>query len=84
MFPGLSNLGYISNSLIRFGKNIVTDAYIIPPAIRAPGFLLLASSYNGILTMSIGYSKASISQRYMEGLLNTIKNELIRGSASEN
>lgn len=83
-FPGLSNLGYISKSLIRFGKNVVTDAYIIPPVIRAPGFLLLASSYNGILTMSIGYYKASISQRDMEGLLNIIKNELMRGCAREN
>jgi NRPS condensation-like uncharacterized protein len=83
-FPGLSNLGYISKSLISFGKNVVTDAYFIPPVIRAPGFLLLASSYNGVLTMSIGYYKASISQRDMEGLLNIIKNELMRGCGCEN
>jgi len=82
-FPGLSNLEYISKALISFGKNVVTDAYIIPPVIRAPGFLLLASSYNGILTMSIGYCKASISQRDMNHLLNTIKNELMRGCECE-
>jgi NRPS condensation-like uncharacterized protein len=78
-FPGLSNLGYISRSVIRFGKNVVTDAYIIPPVIRAPGFLLLASSYNDILTLSIGHFKASISQRDMQILLNKIENELMRG-----
>jgi len=82
-FPGLSNLGYISTSEIRFGENVVTDAYITPPAIRAPGFLLLASSYNGILTMSIGYYKDSISQKDMDGLLNMVKNELMRGCACE-
>jgi len=83
-FPGFSDLGNISESLIKFGSNIVTDAYIIPPVIHVPGFLLLASSYNGVLTMSIGYSKATISQRDMDSLLNSIKNELIRGCKCEN
>lgn len=82
-FPGLSNFGYISKTLISFGKNVVTDAYIIPSVIRAPGFLLLSSSYNGILTMSIGYCKASTSQRDMKGLLNDIKKELMRGCECE-
>lgn len=83
-FPELSNLGYISKSLIKFGDNVVTEAYIIPPVIRAPGFLLLASSYNGILTLSTGYYKTSISQRYVEDLLNKIKYELIKGCACDN
>jgi len=77
-FPGLSDIGNISDSLIRFGSNIVTDAYVVPPVIRAPGLLLLASIYNGILTLSAGYSRNSVSRRYMEGLLNKIKYELIR------
>jgi len=77
-FPGLYDIGHISDSLISFGSNVVTDAYVVPPVIRAPGLLLLAGIYNGILTLSVGYSRNSVSQRYMEVLLNKIKYELIR------
>ena len=83
-FPGLCNLESISESLIGFGQNVVTDAYIIPPVIRAPGLLLLVSSYNDILTMSLGYCKASISHRDMKALLNSIKDELIKGCKVNN
>jgi NRPS condensation-like uncharacterized protein len=83
-YPGLSNLGDISSSLIRFGKNVVIDAYIIPPAVRAPGFLLLISSYNDILTLSTGYYRGSILQRDMDRILNMVKNELIRGCTCGN
>lgn len=75
--PGLSNMGIISNSLLRFGKKVVTDAYIIPPVVRAPGFLLVASTYNGILTLSAGYYKGAVSRRHMEKLLDKIKSELM-------
>lgn len=78
--PGLSNMGLISKSLIKFGKTTVTDAYIIPPVVRAPGFLLVASSYNGIMTIAAGYYKGSISRRYFEKLLDKIKDELIKAS----
>jgi len=33
--------------------------------------------------MSIGYYKDSISQKDMDGLLNMVKNELMRGCACE-
>lgn len=77
--PGLSNLGVLSKSLIKFGENVVTEAYVIPPVIRAPGFLLVASSYNGILTLSVGFYKGSIYTGYFKKLLDKIKNELIEG-----
>ncbi|ODA40015.1 condensation domain-containing protein [Desulfosporosinus sp. BG] len=77
--PGLSNVGLISKSLIKFGEHVVTDAYIIPPAIRAPGLLIVASSYNGILTLAIGFYKGSINRKYHEKLLNKIKSELMEG-----
>jgi NRPS condensation-like uncharacterized protein len=77
--PGLSNVGIISKSLIKFGENVVTEAYFIPPVVRAPGFLLVASSYNGIMTLAAGYYEGSISRRYLEKLLNKIKDELIKG-----
>jgi NRPS condensation-like uncharacterized protein len=81
--PGLSNMGIISKPLIKFGKNVVTEAYIIPPVVRAPGFLLVASSYNGILTLAAGYYKGAIRRRYIEKLLNKIKDELIEGCGQQ-
>ncbi len=75
--PALSNCGIISKSLIHFGKNTVTDAYIIPPAIRAPGILIVASSYNGILTLGVGYYKSSVHKADMENLLDRVKKELL-------
>ena len=75
--PVLSNFGFVSKSLIRFGENIVTEAYIIPPAIRAPGILLGASTYNSIITLAVGYYKPSIHKADMERLLNKIKDELV-------
>ena len=77
--PGLSNVGLISKSFIKFGEHEVTDAYIIPPVIRAPGLMIVASSYNGILTFAIGYYKASIDRKVLEKLLNKVKSELMEG-----
>lgn len=77
--PVLSNFGFISKSLIRFGRTVVTDAYILPPVVRAPGILLVASTYNGIITLAVGYYKPSVRKTDMEGLLNKIKDELVKG-----
>lgn len=81
--PGLSNMGLISNSLLRFGDRVATEAYILPPVIRAPGFLLVASSYNGILTIADGYYKGAVSRRYVEKLLNKMKAELMNCCVSK-
>lgn len=77
--PTLSNLGYISKSLIKFGDNTVIDAYIVPPVVRAPGILLMSCSYNSVLTLAFGYYKHTASRENMEKLLNKIKDELIEG-----
>lgn len=82
-FPELYDLGNISTSLIKFGDTIVSDAYLLPPAIRAPGFMLFSNSYNDILTMSIGYYKDSISHKDIESLLTTIEKELLRACSCE-
>jgi NRPS condensation-like uncharacterized protein len=65
--PILSNFGFISRSVIKFGENTVIDAYIIPPVVRAPGILLVASTYNGIITLAAGYYEPSVRKEDMEG-----------------
>lgn len=77
--PVLSNLGYITKSLLKFGENAVTEAYIVPPVVRAPGFLLMVSTYNGIITLAAGIYEASIPQETIHTLLNNIRDELIEG-----
>lgn len=77
--PVLSNLGFISDSLLRFGKKVATDYYIVPPVVRAPGFLLMISSYNGILTFMGGIYEGSVQREEIEGLLERIKYELEEG-----
>lgn len=77
--PILSNLGFIDKSLLRFGEAYVTDAYIIPPALCAPGILLCIGSYNNEITMAVSYYKSQAYRDQMEKLLNLIKSQLING-----
>ena len=74
--PGLSNLGLILKPLSKFGENIVTDAYVIPPAVRAPGLLLLACTYNGILSLVISFYKDELSSEEAKKLLDKISMKL--------
>lgn len=81
--PGLSNLGLISKSLIKFNEHEVTDAYVIPPVISPPGLMIVAQSYNGILTLAVGYYEGSIDRKFLEKLLNKVKRELMEGCKIE-
>ncbi|AEY67884.1 condensation domain-containing protein [Clostridium sp. BNL1100] len=74
-----ANLGFVSKSPIKFGEHTVTDAHILPPVIRAPGILLIATTYNGIITLAVGYYKPSVHRSAMENLLNKVRDELIEG-----
>ncbi|EPR13626.1 condensation domain-containing protein [Ruminiclostridium papyrosolvens] len=80
--PTLSNLGILSKSLISFGNNTVIDAFILPPVVRAPGLLLMTSTYNSVLTLAVGYYKSTVSKENIDRLLSLIKNELIQGYKS--
>lgn len=77
--PTLSNLGIISKSLIKFGEIAVTEYFIIPPVVSAPGFLLEVSTYNGIITMAVGFIENTVLHDDVKRLLNNIKNELLEG-----
>lgn len=77
--PVLSNVGIVADSLLQFGNNFATDAYIIPPVVRLPGLLLMVSTYNGIITLAAGFYEESIPRDTIVTLLDSIKNELIEG-----
>jgi NRPS condensation-like uncharacterized protein len=65
--------------LIKFGSSTVIDAYIVPPVVRPPGVLLMANTYNSVLTLAIGYYQYTVERENIEKLLNKIKDELIEG-----
>jgi NRPS condensation-like uncharacterized protein len=75
--PALSNLGVISDSLIRFGDLAVTDYYIIPPVVSPPGILLEVGTYNGIVTMAAGYFENTLLREDVKKLVNAVKSELM-------
>lgn len=77
--PTLSNLGYMSVSPIKFGDITVTDTYLLPPVVRAPGLLLMASSYGSVFTLATGYFKGTVDGENVEKLLDKIKQELMEG-----
>ncbi|MDF2524184.1 MAG: uncharacterized protein K0R31_1825, partial [Clostridiales bacterium] len=77
--PVLSNLGFLSKSPLKFGKSVVTDAYIVPPAVAAPGLLLCIGTYNGVITMALSYYEAQVQGIEINRLLHLIRNELVKG-----
>lgn len=77
--PVLSNLSYISKSPLKFGKTTVTDAYIVPPALSAPGYLLCVSTYNGLITFAVSYYESQARREDIERVLNLIKKEIMEG-----
>ncbi|MEN6314689.1 MAG: condensation domain-containing protein [Clostridiaceae bacterium] len=77
--PALSNVGVFSDTLVKFGDKTVTDAYIVPLVVRAPGLLLMVSTYNGVMTLASGIYEASVPRRNIRTLLNKISSELVEG-----
>lgn len=77
--PTLSNLGYMSIAPIRFGDITVIDTYMLPPVVRAPGLLLMASSYGSDFTLATGFFKCTVDGESVEKLLDKIKQELVEG-----
>lgn len=81
--PTLSNLGLLSDSPIRFGDSTVADACLIPPAVRAPGFLLVVGTYNGVITFTGSYYEGAASGKDIRKLLGKIRDELVRNCGAD-
>ncbi|WP_440956366.1 condensation domain-containing protein [Methanosarcina sp. Mfa9] len=75
--PTLTNFGVISPNLLLFGETVAEDAYIVAPFFYAPGFMLGASTYNGVLTLTAGYYEPATKGDDVTLLLEMIADELI-------
>ncbi|MEW9700972.1 condensation domain-containing protein [Paenibacillus sp. SI8] len=66
----LSNFGKINAEASPFGCLTVSDAYMVSPAMHAPGFMLGASSCKDVLTLTVSYfeptTDASLVEKFMD------------------
>lgn len=73
--PALTNMGVVSK--LQFGQITAGDAYMVSPAINAPGFLLGVSTYQRTLTMLVVYYEPSHRTEEVEAFLDSMAGELI-------
>jgi NRPS condensation-like uncharacterized protein len=69
----------LSDSLLKFGNRTVIEAYIMPTVMRAPGLMLVVSTYNDIITFSMGYYEGSIKEDVIRSILDKVRDEIIEG-----
>ena len=75
--PMLTNLGVISPYPLFFGETAAEDAYLVTPAFHAPAFMLGASTYQEILTLTAGYYEPGIRKENVDCLLDLVAGGLI-------
>lgn len=72
--PTLGNTGIINP--LQFGQIIANDAYLVPPASNAPGFMLAVSTYDRTLTLSSSYYSPSTRTEDVEAFMELMEKEL--------
>ncbi len=72
--PLLSNIGIIPT--LYFGEQAASHAYIVTPAMYAPGFMMSASTYQKTLTLEVSYCEPSHEKEEVELFLTQISDEL--------
>ncbi|MDM8522596.1 hypothetical protein QUF80_04420 [Desulfococcaceae bacterium HSG8] len=75
--PGFTNMGAIDAEQLVFGDAEVTDAFLTAPVIFTPFFLIGLSGFGESITISAGFSGASVNRPVVEGVLGRIKRELV-------
>ncbi|MCM3339845.1 condensation domain-containing protein [Paenibacillus sp. MER TA 81-3] len=75
-FPMLSNFGIIGDPGFMFGDSAVRAAYMISPALFAPGFMLGASTYSSMLTLCVNFYASNTSADDIQLLLSRMTDEL--------
>lgn len=70
--PMLTNLGVISPTPLFFGEVEAEDAYVVTPAFHAPAFMLGASTYNEVLTLTAGYYESATKKEDVDHFLDLV------------
>ncbi|AKB37930.1 hypothetical protein MSSAC_3340 [Methanosarcina siciliae C2J] len=70
--PMLTNLGVISPPPLFFGETAAEDVYMVTPAFHAPAFMLGASTYNEVLTLTAGYYEPATKKEDVDHFLDMV------------
>jgi NRPS condensation-like uncharacterized protein len=76
-YPLLSNFGVLPD--YSFGGLHAKEGYITPPIMYTPGFMLGASTFDGMLTLSIGYCGVENTAK-MQSFLDSLIEDFTRQS----
>lgn len=60
----------------KFGASEAMDGYMATPITYAPFFCMGASTYNGVLTLSVGFHTPGISEEEINSLMDVMMREL--------
>ncbi|WP_346353071.1 condensation domain-containing protein [Azotosporobacter soli] len=74
--PWLSNVGILAEKPVSFGSATAIDCYMIGPAFFAPAFMLLTSTYNNVLTLSINFFQSTLKKAVAEQIIHSILDDL--------
>ena len=74
--PGLTNMGEISREQVDFGEAKTEDAFLAPPLVFPPFFVIGLSGFAGSITMSAGFCESAVAKTAVAGLFDTVEKEL--------
>lgn len=74
--PGLTNMGEISREQVDFGEATAVDAFLTPPLVFPPFFVIGLSGFAGSITMSAGFCESAVAKTAVAGLFDTVEKEL--------
>ncbi|QTX32867.1 hypothetical protein KAR29_02800 [Aminithiophilus ramosus] len=78
--PLLSNLGDVTTprgAVLRFGDVAARSAFLLGPALAPPDFLLVASTYDDELTLSVAFQSPCYSRPALEPFLALVEAQLL-------
>ncbi|MZP29568.1 hypothetical protein GTO91_07595 [Heliobacterium undosum] len=73
--PHLSNIGIIEP--LAFGPHTASQAYVVTPAMFAPGFMLGVSTYQQVMTLVVHAYASDVDKRDMQDFLDKIVEDLL-------
>lgn len=74
--PYFSNLGTISDQPIIFGTRRAVECIVIGQALFAPGLIMLAGTYESMLTLSVNFFKSTTSREVIKSLIDSMIDDL--------
>lgn len=70
--PWLSNVGVLSDTKIVLGRVEIEDCYMVGTASFSPGIMMLVSTYDGTLTLSVNFFQSTMEKKNVEELMDMI------------